>query len=92
MPFIDTSEYYMRKPADLIRALSQGVSAMVSVWYQSIGLFNRQLLNGLNASIARLDDLLEDGKLLQNGYSPLSDIETRDVMARALYATLIPMA
>jgi hypothetical protein len=31
MPFNDTSEYYMRNPADLIRALSQGVSATVSV-------------------------------------------------------------
>jgi hypothetical protein len=91
--FITAVSYkYREKPADLNDALSQGISATTTVWYESLDIFNQQLFNGSDSSIALLDGLFEDGKLLQNAYEPLSDREIQHIMSRALYAMLIPMA
>ena len=76
MLFINAVSYkYRKKPADLNDALSQGISALTTVWYESIDVFNQQLFDGSDASIAMLDGLFEDRELLQNAYKPLTDRE-----------------
>lgn len=89
MPFLTNDR---ETPADLNDALAQSIAVMTTIWYESIDVFNTQLFNGSDASIAQLDNLFEDGKLLQNAYEPLSDRDIQEILSRSLYAALIPTA
>ncbi|KAB5549868.1 hypothetical protein GE09DRAFT_1128101 [Coniochaeta sp. 2T2.1] len=79
-------------PADMDDALTQGVATVTAEWYEGFRTLHEQLFNGSDSSVATLSNLFKDGKMLQNGYDLMSDLEIQEVMSRALYVTLIPMA
>jgi len=72
--------------------LAQSVAEMCVFWYESIDEMHGKLFDGSDDSIWTLDNLFKDGKLMQNGYEPLDDLEIQAVFSKALYALLIPQA
>jgi hypothetical protein len=65
---------------------------MSTIWYQTTSELLAKTFDGSDTSIDTLTRLFTDGKFLANAYSPLTDLEIQGMMAKALYAMLIPLA
>jgi hypothetical protein len=78
--------------ADIVNDLHAATTNLVTLWYQSTETLQGQVFNGSTSSITVLSSFFSDGKLLENGYTPLSSGQIQDVMKKAMYAILIPAA
>ena len=71
--------------------LSKNLGIMVQGWYTTIDVYNKQLFNGSAPSIQNLQGQIENGKVLEAGFSE-DELDVQTLMTKAIYGYLIPQA
>jgi len=65
---------------------------MAASWYDSSAAVLKELFDGSDDSLSLLTDLMDGGKLAQNGFTPPTADELSTAVIKAMYTFLIPMA
>ena len=71
--------------------LSTNLGLLITGWGNAVEVYNQQIFNGSDPSIASLQKLIQDGKVLSADFQ-VDTQQVQNIMTKAIYGYLIPQA
>lgn len=71
--------------------LQKNLGIMIGGWEQTLDVYNKQIFNGSDSSITRLQNQIKDGQVLSADFA-IDTQQVQTLMAKAIYGYLIPQA